>query len=96
MATMQACQQIGMPECRINLAHLVAYLAEAPKSIRSYEAYQAAESAAKKDMSAPVPMMARNAPTKLMKELEYGKGYTYNPEFAYVNPLIAPIVSWRF
>ncbi|KAL1707450.1 hypothetical protein EV121DRAFT_255831, partial [Schizophyllum commune] len=43
IATMQACQLIGMPECRINLAHLVAYLAEAPKSTRSYEAYKRAE-----------------------------------------------------
>ncbi|KAI4528644.1 P-loop containing nucleoside triphosphate hydrolase protein [Schizophyllum commune Loenen D] len=43
IATMQACQLIGMPECRINLAHLVAYLAEAPKSTRSYEAYKGAE-----------------------------------------------------
>ena len=47
MATYQACQVIGMPECRINLAHLVTYLAEAPKSTRAYEGYSRAEEAAK-------------------------------------------------
>jgi putative ATPase len=82
MATLQACQTIGMPECRINLAHLVAYLAEAPKSTRAYEAYKRAEEAAKLDLTVPVPMSMRNAPTGLMKELGYAKGYCYNPDFA--------------
>lgn len=81
---MTACQLIGMPECRINLAHLVAYLAEAPKSTRSYEAYNRAAEAAKRDMTAPVPMQMRNAPTKLMKEIGYAEGYAYNPDFACV------------
>lgn len=54
-----------MPECRINLAHLVAYLSEAPKSTRSYEAYNRAEEAAKLDLTIPVPMQMRNAPTGL-------------------------------
>lgn len=54
-----------MPECRINLAHLVAYLSEAPKSTRSYEAYNRAEAAAKQDLTTPVPMQVRNAPTSL-------------------------------
>ena len=54
-----------MPECRINLAHLVAYLSEAPKSTRSYEAYNTAEEAAKQDLTIPVPMQVRNAPTNL-------------------------------
>ena len=84
MATYQACQVIGMPECRINLAHLVAYLCEAPKSTRSYEGYNRAEAAAKADPIAPVPLPVRNAPTKLMKKLEYGRGYCYNPEYACV------------
>ncbi|KAI0062929.1 P-loop containing nucleoside triphosphate hydrolase protein [Artomyces pyxidatus] len=83
MAAMQACQQIGMPECRINLAHVVSYLAEAPKSTRAYEGYGRAEVAAKHDMTLPVPLAMRNAPTKLMKELDYGKGYNYNPDFAH-------------
>ncbi|KAG5342906.1 hypothetical protein C0989_005854 [Termitomyces sp. Mn162] len=82
MATLQACQTIGMPECRINLAHLVAYLAEAPKSTRAYEAYNRAEAAAKLDLTIPVPMSMRNAPTELMKDLGYGKTYLYNPSYA--------------
>ncbi|KAL1669629.1 hypothetical protein GGF50DRAFT_43757 [Schizophyllum commune] len=83
IATMQACQLIGMPECRINLAHLVAYLAEAPKSTRSYEAYKRAEQLAKEEPTLPVPMQVRNAPTKLMKELGYGDEYRYNPDYAH-------------
>ncbi|KIK79655.1 hypothetical protein PAXRUDRAFT_16228 [Paxillus rubicundulus Ve08.2h10] len=83
MATLHACQQLGMPECRINLAHLVAYLSEAPKSTRAYEAYSRAEEAAKLDPTLPVPMVMRNAPTMLMKELGYSKGYRYNPSYAH-------------
>jgi putative ATPase len=84
MTALQACQVIGMPECRINLAHCVAYLSEAPKCTRAYEAYNRAEEAAKLDMTMPVPMAARNAPTVLMKELGYSEGYKYNPSFLYV------------
>ncbi|KAL1945874.1 hypothetical protein VTO73DRAFT_1876 [Trametes versicolor] len=83
MSTYQACQVIGMPECRINLAHLVSYLSEAPKSTRAYEGYKRAEEAAKLDMTIPVPLMVRNAPTGLMQNLGYGHGYRYNPEFAH-------------
>ncbi|KAJ4498349.1 DNA polymerase III, clamp loader complex, gamma/delta/delta subunit [Lentinula lateritia] len=85
MAALQACQLIGMPECRINLAHIVAYLAEAPKSTRSYEAYNRAEAAAKSDLTLPVPLIARNAATSLMKDLGYAEGYKYNPD--YVHPV---------
>ena len=84
MATYQACQVIGMPECRINLAHLVTYLSEAPKSTRAYEGYSRAEEAAKLDPSIPVPLAMRNAPTRLMKELGYARGYKYNPDYTYV------------
>ena len=70
-----------MPECRINLAHLVAYLSEAPKSTRSYEAYKCAEAVAKERPSLPVPMQMRNAPTGLMQQLGYGDGYHYHPGF---------------
>ncbi|KAI0759835.1 P-loop containing nucleoside triphosphate hydrolase protein [Trametes elegans] len=83
MATYQACQVIGMPECRINLAHLVAYLSEAPKSTRAYAAYSRAEAAAKRDPTAPVPLAVRNAPTGLMKDLGYARGYRYNPDYAH-------------
>lgn len=85
MAALQACQIIGMPECRINLAHCVAYLSEAPKCTRAYEAYNRAEEAAKLDMTIPVPVVVRNAPTALMKELGYSEGYKYNPSFMYAN-----------
>ena len=89
MATYQACQAIGMPECRINLAHLVAYLAEAPKSTRAYEGYARAEAAAKRDAAAlPVPLAVRNAPTGLMKALGYAEGYRYNPEYACVSAFL--------
>ncbi|KAF9446395.1 P-loop containing nucleoside triphosphate hydrolase protein [Macrolepiota fuliginosa MF-IS2] len=81
MSTLQACQVIGMPECRINLAHLIAYLAEAPKSTRAYEAYKRAETAAKGTTTAPVPMQVRNAPTAMMAAMGYGKNYHYNPDY---------------
>ena len=84
VAALHACQQVGMPECRINLAHVVCYLAEAPKCTRAYSAYQRAEAAAKLDMGAPVPMQVRNAPTGLMGDLGYGEGYRYNPDYVYV------------
>ncbi|CAJ0650855.1 10244_t:CDS:10 [Entrophospora sp. SA101] len=76
ISTYQACQFIGMPECEINLAHCVVYLAEAKKSIRSYKAYKLV-----KEYAYPVPLHIRNAPTGLMKELGYGEGYKYNPGY---------------
>lgn len=85
MTALQACQVIGMPECRINLAHCVAYLSEAPKCTRAYEAYNRAEEAAKLDMTISVPLVVRNAPTDLMKELGYSEGYKYNPSFMYAD-----------
>ncbi|THG99929.1 hypothetical protein EW026_g2503 [Hermanssonia centrifuga] len=94
MAALQACQLIGMPECRINLAHLVAYLSEAPKSTRSYEAYKRAEEAAKLDLTLPVPPMVRNAPTSLMKELGYSDGYAYNPD--YLHPVTNDYLPTQF
>jgi len=83
IATLHACQTVGMPECRINLAHLVAYLSEAPKSTRAYEAYNRAEEAAKLDLTIPVPLQMRNAPTGLMKDLGYAREYNYNPAYAH-------------
>jgi len=75
-----------MPECRINLAHLVAYLSEAPKSTRSYDAYKRAEAVAKEHPSLPIPMQVRNAPTGLMQRLGYGDGYHYQPGYRCVSP----------
>ncbi|RSH90212.1 hypothetical protein EHS25_001546 [Saitozyma podzolica] len=83
MATYQACQVIGLPECRINLAHCVAYLAEAPKSTRSYTAYKRAEALAQEPPLPGVPLQIRNAPTQLMKKLGYGKHYSYDPNYAH-------------
>jgi putative ATPase len=71
-----------MPECRINLAHVVTYLSEAPKSTRALEAYDRAKELAMEDMTLPVPISMRNAPTRLMKELGYGDDYKYQPQYA--------------
>ncbi len=71
----RAVEIIGYPECGINLAHGVCYLSHAPKSKASYYAYLEAMEDAKKEGNLAIPLKIRNAPTKLMKELEYGKGY---------------------
>lgn len=76
----KAVEVIGMPEAGINLAHGVVYLAQAPKDKSAYEAYNLAIDDAKKFGNLPVPMMIRNAPTKLMKNLGYGKGYERYPK----------------
>lgn len=74
-AVFQACQVIGYPECAINLAHGVAYLAKAPKNRTAYEALRTAQADVRQFGNVPIPMKLRNAPTKLMKGLGYGKGY---------------------
>lgn len=66
---------IGYPECAINLAHGVVYLATAKKDRRAYDALRAAQSDVQQHGNLPIPMNLRNAPTKLMKELGYGKDY---------------------
>lgn len=71
-AVFRAVETIGMPECALNLAHGVAYLANAPKDRSTTDAIGAATEDAKKFGNLPVPMQIRNAPTKLMKELGYG------------------------
>ncbi len=70
-----ACHKIGYPECQENLAHGVVYLALAKKDRRSYDAYFTALDDVKKFGNLPIPLKIRNAPTKLMKALDYGKGY---------------------
>ncbi|RPB00993.1 P-loop containing nucleoside triphosphate hydrolase protein [Choiromyces venosus 120613-1] len=83
-ATFTAVQQVGMPEARINLAHCAVALALSKKSTRSYRALGKAMELYENDLSlasAPVPIHLRNAPTKLMKELGYGKEYKYNPDY---------------
>lgn len=71
----RACETIGYPECQINLAHGVTYLALAKKDRSSYDAYFQALADVKQFGHLPIPLKLRNAPTKLMKNLDYGKGY---------------------
>lgn len=78
-ATYDACHKIGMPECGVNLAHCVVYLAKSSKSIAAYQAYNLVREEIEKSGNLPVPLHIRNAPTKLMKDLNYGKGYKYTP-----------------
>lgn len=74
-AVFRACETIGYPECAINLAHGVAYLANAQKDRSAYDALRAAQADVEATGNLPVPKHIRNAPTKLMKDLGYGKGY---------------------
>ena len=74
-----ACHKLGMPECSVHLAQLVIYLAKAPKSVSAYFAYGKAKKDVEEFGNLPVPMHIRNAPTKLMEKLGYGKGYKYTP-----------------
>lgn len=74
-----ACKQIGYPECAINLAHGVAYLTKAKKNRSAYNALRAAQKDVKAYGNLPIPLHLRNAPTSLMKSLDYGKGYEMYP-----------------
>ena len=73
----QACHFLGMPECDVHLAHAVVYLSLAPKSNALYRACLSVKDDIKQMPAEPVPLQICNAPTKLMKELDYGKGYIY-------------------
>jgi putative ATPase len=77
VAAKDAVHFIGMPEGNTALAQAAIYLATAPKSNAVYRAYLEAADAAGREVAEPVPLHLRNAPTKLMKDLEYGKGYKY-------------------
>ncbi len=81
VATMQAVDFVGLPEAQIPLAQAVTYLATAPKSNASYVALQKALSDAKEKGNLEVPLHLRNAPTKLMKDLGYGKDYQYAHDY---------------
>lgn len=78
-ACFDACHKIGMPECAVHLAQCVAYLSQSKKSVAAYLAYEKAKGDVVKYGNLPVPLEIRNAPTKLMKNLGYGKGYKYTP-----------------
>jgi putative ATPase len=79
VAVYDACRFIGMPECGVNLAQAVVYMAKSKKSIALYEGYDKAMQDVRDKGNLPVPLHLRNAPTKLMKELNYGKNYKYTP-----------------
>lgn len=83
-AVFRACETIGYPECQINLAHGAAYLAECKKSRRSYDAYFEALADVKEFGNLPIPLKVRNAPTKLMKDLDYHKGYKLYDKESYL------------
>ena len=77
MDAAQTYERLGSPEGELALAQAVLYMAVAAKSNAGYVAYNAARAFVSQDSSRPVPLHLRNAPTKLMKELDYGKGYRY-------------------
>ena len=81
VAAYQASHFIGMPECSVNLTHAVVYMSLAPKSNALESAYMAAAGDAQGMLAEPVPLVIRNAPTRLMKELDYGKGYRYAHDY---------------
>ena len=78
-AAYDACKNIGLPECGVNLAHCVVYLAKSAKNIAVYMGYEKAMAEVATSGNLPVPLYLRNAPTKLMKELGYAKDYKYTP-----------------
>ena len=73
----QACHYLGMPECDVHLAHAVVYLSMAPKSNALYQACIQTKKDIHDQPAEPVPLVIRNAPTKLMADADYGKGYIY-------------------
>jgi putative ATPase len=83
-AVFRACETVGYPEAQINLAHGAAYLAECKKSRRSYDAYFQALADVQKLGNLPIPMNIRNAPTTLMKNLGYHKGYKMYDQDSYL------------
>lgn len=81
VAAYQACHVIGMPECGVNLAQAVVYMALSKKSNVLYEAYEEVKRDIARLPNEGVPLHLRNASTRLMKDLEYGKGYKYTPHY---------------
>ncbi len=83
VAAFEACRFIGAPECNIVLAQAVVYMSLSEKSNKLYSAYEKAQKDVRKFGNLPVPLHLRNAPTKLMKKLNYGKDYKYSPDYNY-------------
>ncbi|PIP31743.1 AAA family ATPase [bacterium (Candidatus Gribaldobacteria) CG23_combo_of_CG06-09_8_20_14_all_37_87_8] len=83
ISTYQACHFIGLPECNVVLAQCVVYMAKSKKSNELYTSYAMAKKDVEELGNLPVPLHLRNAPTKLMKDIGYGKDYKYSPEHSY-------------
>lgn len=84
IAVFQACERIGLPECQLNLAQGVTYLATSPKSNSSYKGLLSAQEEVRKTLNLPIPLHLRNASSALMKKMGYGKGYKYPHDFPQV------------
>ncbi|MDO8583965.1 MAG: replication-associated recombination protein A, partial [bacterium] len=101
VAAYQACHFIGVPECNVILAQAVVYLSEAPKSNALYVAYGQVQEDIHRLPNEPVPLVIRNAPTRLMKNLGYGKDYIYPPsatgpvDQAYLPDRLKERVYWK-
>lgn len=99
-AAWDACHNLGVPECNVHLTEIVVYLALAPKSNAMEETYLRAAADAQNMMAEPVPLQIRNAPTRLMKDLDYGKGYTYahdtDEKIARLSCLPEPLAGRRY
>jgi putative ATPase len=93
VATFQAVERIGMPECQYNLFHCAAVLAKAPKSREAANAMSQALATAKQYPDLPVPLHIRNAPTKLMKDLGYGKNYKWEADFKHEQGFMPPEIA---
>jgi len=78
----EACKKLGVPECNVFLSQLAIYLSNAPKDNSAYRAYEKAKKDAQETLNQPVPLHLRNAPTKFMKDIGYGKGYIYDHNVA--------------
>jgi len=83
IAVFNACRFLGVPECKVHLAQAVVYLAKCQKSNKLYTAYNQAAVDAQATGALTVPLHLRNAPTDLMKDLGYGAGYKYSPDYGY-------------
>lgn len=96
VSTFQAVERIGMPECQYNLYHCATVLAKAPKSRAVTTAMYVAQAAAREHPDLPVPLHLRNAPTKLMKDLGYQKGYKWEADFKHEKGFLPKeLKDWR-
>jgi putative ATPase len=93
VSTFLAVERIGMPECEYNLYHCATVLAKAPKSREVSSAMYAAKAAARDNPDLPVPLHIRNAPTKLMKDLDYGKDYKWEAGFKHQKGFLPPEIG---